>query len=190
MAADWQLVHLPDGHFHISDCAGWKSIWKPYFLQRYDFKTGFRHPPKRTGVPGYAKWTPALRKEKLYYAAYNTSHNTHCIRNPAVCLCNAVLCRKKLKEGFLLGWCLFALFLFLQALFRHSASVPGLSLFFRSCTDDFIRLSGPVLFKISEYVSVLSRKIRNLPCRFPFKPGNERILTELQQLTGKNKTEL
>lgn len=37
---------------------------------------------------------------------------------------------KKLKEGFLLGWCLFALFLFLQALFRHSASVPGLSLFF------------------------------------------------------------
>ena len=31
---------------------------------------------------------------------------------------------KKLKEGFL------HCFLFLQALFRHSASVPGLSLFF------------------------------------------------------------
>ena len=37
---------------------------------------------------------------------------------------------KKLKEGFLLGGVCLHCFLFLQALFRHSASVPGLSLFF------------------------------------------------------------
>lgn len=52
---------------------------------------------------------------------------------------------KKLKEGFLLGWCLFALFFILAGI------IPALSFctgtfagFFRSCTDDFIRLSGPV----------------------------------------------
>ena len=85
---------------------------------------------------------------------------------------------KKLKEGFLLGWCLFALFFILAGI------IPALSF----CTGTFAVFSGPAqmilsaflvlfLFKISEYVSILSQE-------------NERILTELQQLTGKNKTEL
>ena len=48
---------------------------------------------------------------------------------------------KKLKEGFLLGWCLFYSC-------RHYSGTQLLyrdfRCFFRSCTDDFIRLSGPV----------------------------------------------
>ena len=66
---------------------------------------------------------------------------------------------KKLKEGFLLGWCLFALFFILAGI------IPALSF----CTWTFAVFSGPAqmilsaflvlfLFKISEYVSVLSRK--------------------------------
>ena len=89
-------------------------------------------------------------------------------RNPAVCLCNAVLCRKKLKEGFYWGGvCLHCFYSC-----RHYSGTQLLYL-------DFRCFSGPAqmilsaflvlfLFKISEYVSVLSRKIRNLPCRFPF----------------------
>ena len=47
------------------------------------------------------------------------------------------------------------------------------------------------LFKISEYVSVLSRKNQELAMQVSLlNQENERILTELQQLTGKNKTEL
>ena len=169
-----------------------KAHEKPYFLQRYDYKQVSGTRPSGQGVPGYAKMKPALRKEKLYYAAYNTSHNTHCIRNPAVCLCNAVLCRKKIKEGFLLGWCLFALFFILAGI------IPALSF----CTGTFAVFSGPAqmilsaflvlfLFKISEYVSVLSRKNQELAMQVSLlNQENERILTELQQLTGKNKTEL
>ena len=96
---------------------------------------------------------------------------------------------KKLKEGFLLGWCLFALF------FIFAGIIPALSF----CTGTF---SGPAqmilsaflvlfLFKISEYVSVLSRKNQELAMQVSLlNQENERILTELQQLTGKNKTEL
>ena len=70
---------------------------------------------------------------------------------------------KKLKEGFLLGWCLFALFFILAGI------IPALSF----CTGTFAVFSGPAqmilsaflvlfLFKISEYVSVLSRKNQEL----------------------------
>lgn len=67
---------------------------------------------------------------------------------------------------------------------------------------DFRCFSGPAqmilsaflvlfLFKISEYVSVLSRKNQELAMQVSLlNQENERILTELQQLTGKNKTEL
>ena len=99
---------------------------------------------------------------------------------------------KKLKEGFLLGWCLFALFFILAGI------IPALSF----CTGTFAVFSGPAqmilsaflvlfLFKISEYVSVLSRKNQELAMQVSLlNQENERILTELQQLTGKNKTEL
>lgn len=44
------------------------------------------------------------------------------------------------------------------------------------------------LFKISEYVSVLSRKNQELAMQVSLlNQENERILTELQQLTGKTK---
>ena len=86
---------------------------------------------------------------------------------------------KKLKEGFLLGWCLFALFFILAGI------IPAVSL----CTGTFAVVSGPA--QISEYVSVLSRKNQELAMQVSLlNQENERILTELQQLTGKNKTEL
>ncbi len=83
-------------------------------------------------------------------------------------------------------------FLSLQALFRHSASVPGLSLFFSGPAQMILSAFLVLfLFKISEYVSVLSRKNQELAMQVSLlNQENERILTELQQLTGKNKTEL
>ena len=52
---------------------------------------------------------------------------------------------KKLKEGFLLGWCLFALFFILAGIISGTQLLyRDFRCFFRSCTDDFIRLSGPV----------------------------------------------
>ena len=99
---------------------------------------------------------------------------------------------KKLKEGFLLGWCLFALFFILAGI------SPALSLFPRPSAlfSGLAQMISPAflvlfLFKISEYVSVLSRKNQELAMQVSLlNQENERILTELQQLTGKNKTEL
>ena len=86
----------------------------------------------------------------------------------------------------------FALFFILAGI------IPALSF----CTGTFAVFSCPAqmilsaflvlfLFKISEYVSILSRKNQELAMQVSLlNQENERILTELQQLTGKNKTEL
>lgn len=99
---------------------------------------------------------------------------------------------KKLKEGFLLGWCLFALFFILAgiipALSASAWTFAGLFCPAQMTLSAFLVL---FLFKISEYVSILSRKNQELAMQVSLlNQENERILTELQQLTGKNKTEL
>lgn len=99
---------------------------------------------------------------------------------------------KKLKEGFLLGWSLFALFLILLG------TIPVLFNWSRAfCSPQYLApaflfvLIIIFLFKLSEYVSILSRKNQELAMHVSLlNQENERILLELQHLTGKSKTEL
>ena len=98
---------------------------------------------------------------------------------------------KKLKEGFLLGWCLFALFFILAGIFFTHFSLTIFAVFSGPAQMILSAFLVLFLFKISEYVSVLSRKNQELAMQVSLlNQENERILTELQQLTGKNKTEL
>lgn len=99
---------------------------------------------------------------------------------------------KKLNERILLGWSLFALLLILVSV------IPVLSGWIRILGQtEFIGLFLVLfviiffLFKLSEYISILSRKNQELAMHVSLlNQENERILSELQQLTGKNKTEL
>ena len=99
---------------------------------------------------------------------------------------------KRLNERIMLSWSIFSLILILLG------AVPALSDwcsgFNRTETVGlFIILSAIIiiLFKLSEYVSILSRKNQELAMHVSLlNQENERILSELQQITGKSKTEL
>lgn len=99
---------------------------------------------------------------------------------------------KRLNERIMLSWSIFSLILILLG------TVPVLSEWYRSFNRMeaivlFIILLAIVviLFKLSEYVSILSRKNQELAMHVSLlNQENERILSELQQITGKSKTEL
>lgn len=99
---------------------------------------------------------------------------------------------KKLNEKMAIGWSLFSVILVLLG------AVPALAGWSSAlCNASYIALfivlfvTLWLMFKLSEYVSVLSRKNQELAMHVSLlNQENERILLELQKLTGKNKAEL
>ncbi len=99
---------------------------------------------------------------------------------------------KKMNEKLAIGWCVFSVILVLLG------AVPALAGWSTAlCHTSYIGLfivlfvTLWLMFKLSEYVSVLTQKNQELAMHVSLlNQENERILMELQRLTGKSKAEL
>lgn len=100
--------------------------------------------------------------------------------------------KKRLNEGIMLSWSIFSLLLILlgavpilSSWSSHYNKPEHLGLYL------IFLVMILIVFKLSEYVSILSRKNQELAMHVSLlNQENERILSELQQITGKSKTEL